>query len=130
NDGTPGGEALSNHPGRLYIIGTATDKYGKFWMFGGRFTPGNNDMQNTLWKFDPDTHMWTAVNGNPGSDARGQYGARYVPDKQNQPGARQSFICYCDNENELWLFGGAGWGESGTSRGILNDLWRFAHVAP
>ena len=128
--GTPGVASAANEPGRLYIMGTETDKYGKFWMFGGRFTPGSNNMQNSLWMYDPVINQWTQVNGYAGSDKKGVYGTKFTPDKDNQPGSRQSFLCYCESQNELWMFGGAGWDEASSSRGVLSDLWRFARVTP
>ncbi len=134
NYGTPGIAHASNEPGRIYVIGTATDKYGKFWLFGGRYTTNpvnnNNNMQNALWMYDPVANLWTRVNGDAGIDRHGRYGTMYTPDKDNQPGSRQSFMCYCDDENDIWMFGGAGWGEAGANRGILSDLWRFARVGP
>lgn len=66
-----------------------------------------------------------------GSDLINQpanYGTLGVPGAANGPGARENAISWTDAANNLWLFGGHGYG-SGSTQGYLNDLWKFDQVA-
>ncbi|MFI5391740.1 MAG: hypothetical protein ACHQYQ_10295, partial [Bacteriovoracales bacterium] len=42
----------------------------------------------------------------------------------NNPGSRDRPAGFTDSKGNIWLFGGYGYGESGTTLGYLNDLWR------
>ena len=48
-----------------------------------------------------------------------------VADSSNTPGARGLSATWADSNGTLWLFGGYGYGSSG-SLGALNDLWKYS----
>jgi hypothetical protein len=43
----------------------------------------------------------------------------------NYPGGREGGCTWIDNSGNFWVFGGYGKGASGTTNGVLNDLWKF-----
>lgn len=99
-----------------------TDSSGNFWLFGGYSNSAPGSM-NDMWKYDPVNDLWTWI---AGSDAtiNGIYGTLGVSDALNIPGSRLNTVGWFDASNTLWLFGGHGYGSSG-SGGELNDLWKI-----
>jgi N-acetylneuraminic acid mutarotase len=67
---------------------------------------------------------WTWQKGETAIDRYGIYGTLGIPDPANNPGSRSSASQWTDDNGDLWLMGGDGFGESGVS-GMLNDLWYF-----
>lgn len=115
NDGVYGTKGMaheSNKPGARGALIGWTDLHGNLWLFGGY---GNRGYMNDLWKYDPQTNLWTWVNGD---DVGGGavYGTRGVADPANQPGARSSSSAAVGKNGELWMFGGFG---------RINDLWKY-----
>jgi hypothetical protein len=53
------------------------------------------------------------------------YGTMGVAVSSNTPGARGWSSTWADSNGTFWLFGGYGYGESG-SAGTLNDLWKYS----
>ncbi len=109
---------------------TFTDNDGKLWLFGGTSDIASPSyiIYNDLWKFDPVTQNWTWMKGDggfvPPISIAPVYGTMGVPDIANKPGFRESAATWSDNEGNLWMFGGWGYGASG-SFGVLNDLWKY-----
>jgi len=61
--------------------------------------------------FADDSFRWAWMGGT--SFAFGVYGELHVPSVANRPGARYGALGYYDSTNqELWLFGGYGYGSS------------------
>jgi N-acetylneuraminic acid mutarotase len=115
--------ATGNVPGARSSAVGWTDKSGNFWLFGG--TGALND----LWKYNPATHEWAWMSGNPSSPAlsrnqTGVYGTLQVPDPANVPGSRTGPLSWTDHSGNLWMFGGVGPDSTGTFS-MLNDLWEF-----
>ena len=54
------------------------------------------------------------------------YGTQGVAAANNVPGSRCSGVSWIDNSGNLWLFGGQGYGSTGTVNGDLNDLWEYS----
>lgn len=96
------------------------DSSGNMWLFGG--SSGSGDL-NDLWQFNPTSGEWMWVSGQSQANANGSYGPQGGALATNTPGARQLAAGWIDASNHLWLFGGAGYGASGS--GYLNDLWEF-----
>lgn len=115
--GTKGVAAPSNQPGARYFSTTWTDVAGNFWLLGGVGfdTNGNKLRLNDLWKFDPNTRLWTWVSGSSTGDAAAVYGTQGVAAAGNQPEPCAGAAGWTDASGNLWLFGGA----SG------NVLWKF-----
>ena len=125
SNGSKGVSTSSNMPRARYEGGQWTDKFGKFWMFGGACPTGYSPL-NDMWKYDPTINQWVWLNGSDGNtpSQKGVYGTIGVPGTLNTPGARTCMVTWVDTSGKLWLFGGAGYGSNGVY-GMLNDLWRF-----
>jgi len=123
--GTQGVPASGNVPGGRVEAASWLDGSGNFWLFGGDGFSSTGGLAasflNDLWKFDGTN--WTWVKGSIFTQATGTYGVKGTPAAANTPGARSGAASWSVG-NDLWLFGGFGFGSSGSS-GSLNDLWRF-----
>jgi hypothetical protein len=129
--GTRGVASTTNSPGgRRY--GTAiTDKEGNFWLFGGDGFADSIGIPegkgfgglNDLWKFDPNTNLWSWIKGAPISKSFGIYGSKGMTGPNNTPGARSGPGAWADSSGHLWIFGGSG--NSSSTSGVLNDLWKY-----
>jgi hypothetical protein len=64
---------------------------------------------NDLWIYKEGT--WTWMSGNSSVNARGSYGDIGVASSSNVVGAREGTTCWTDNDGNLWMFGGRGFGE-------------------
>jgi N-acetylneuraminic acid mutarotase len=125
-DGTYGtlGTASSSNVPPSEAYGTSwIDLSGNMWFFGGNNT--SNDLNN-LWKYNPSTGQWTWEGGTSGVNAHGVYGTLGVASSSNVPGARENPMSWTDSSGNFWLFGGLGYGSSGSSAGYLNDVWEFS----
>jgi N-acetylneuraminic acid mutarotase len=118
--GTP---ASTNTPGARYGSVSWVDASGDLWLFGGYGFDeiGGEGCLNDLWRFNVATCRWTWENGSKAVDQLGIYEI----ESANTPGGRYESVSWIDASGGLWLFGGSGFGESG-SDGELNDLWRFS----
>ena len=121
--GTKGVPAADNVPGGRAASISWKDSNGNIWLFGG-FRPASAVYFNDLWRYDPATNQWAWMGGANTINQRGSYGTKGVPDTANVPGARGGSISWKDSDGNFWLFGGQGYGIT-TSRGYLNDLWRY-----
>ncbi|HMU47026.1 MAG TPA: kelch repeat-containing protein [Chitinophagaceae bacterium] len=122
--GTLGTESSTNKPGARYGSLTWIDSNNNLWLFGGYGYDGSSiGILNDLWKFNIQTNKWTWINGDNIIGKLGIYGTRGVPATSNKPGARYLGTSWTDNDGNFWVFGGYGYGESGT--GSLNDLWKY-----
>ena len=71
---------------------------------------------NDLWRFRLSDSTWTWISGSTTSDQSGVYGEKGEASTENVPGARYSAVGWFDNtKQELWLFGGIGYGSNGFS---------------
>jgi N-acetylneuraminic acid mutarotase len=128
--GTQGVASASNTPGgRDSAVGWA-DSSGNLWLFGGFDYDGGatNQYLNDLWEFSPTTKEWTWVGGSDTGNANGVYGTLGTPAASNVPGARGSQgvpIAWTDSSGNFWLFGGDGFGATGATDSLLNDLWSY-----
>ena len=120
--GTKGTASPNNVPGARWDSASWTDNSGNLWLFGGRNSASFT--KNDLWRYDPDTSLWTWMSGSNMSDQRGVYGTKGIPAAANRPGARYDSISWTDSTGDLWLFGAVGKDRLGDLGG-LNDLWRY-----
>ncbi len=128
--GTKGVASSTNYPQARQGATRWTDNDGNFWMFGGATTIGTTTYRlNDLWKYTPSTGMWTWMHGDSVfADYFGVYGQRGVPNAANKPGGRSNApTTWVDANGKLWMYGGYGWGESGTAN-FLSDMWRYDPV--
>lgn len=124
--GTLGAPATNNTPGARFGTVTWVDSSGNFWLFGGfgYDSNGSNGMLNDLWKYS--NGQWTWESGSDVANQNGTYGIQGMPTPNNTPGARYWAAVWTDSSGNLWLFGGTGYGASGSS-GFLNDLWKYSN---
>jgi len=128
--GTLGVPAATNVPGSRWGGAGWIDKAGNLWLFGGYGLDdeGHDAEANDLWEFNPATNLWTWMGGSDqfgeNDGPPGVYGTKGVPAAGNVPGGRDSAVSWTDSNGNFWLFGGAGWDETGVW-GYLNDLWEY-----
>ncbi len=124
--GTQGSFAPTNLPGARYGAITWTDGAGDLWLFSGYgFDTGTvPDFLNDLWRYDIAGNQWKWVRGATAVNQPGIYGIQGQVSPLNMPGSRGYAANWKDGSNNLWLFGGRGYG-TGSNPGDLNDLWKF-----
>jgi hypothetical protein len=130
NYGTQGVAASTNIPGARFKAVSWSDADGNFWLFGG--DGAANSMQNPgylndLWRYT--AGEWTWMGGTNLGDQLGIYGAQGTASPDNIPGGRGYASGGVDSAGNLWLFGGAGYGSTGSPAlppGYLNDLWKYS----
>ncbi len=85
---------------------------------------------NDLWVYNKATHEWAWVSGSSDRNKLGSYGAMGAPAFGNMPGARWGSIPWIDEDNNLWLFGGAGKDNQVSDDYFIrmNDLWNYNPV--
>jgi hypothetical protein len=124
--GSKGAAASSNVPGARSGAVTWADQSNNLWLFGGYgLTAKYSGFLNDLWKWDGTN--WTWESGNDTINSIGYYGTKGVASALNVPGAREFPSQWVDHSGNLWLFGGAGYGNNG-SYGKFNDLWKWDGV--
>jgi hypothetical protein len=124
NYGTKGWPTSTNVPGSRREAVSWIDSSGNFWLFGGWGYPASGEYNrlNDLWRWDGT--YWTWMSGSNAVNQYGVYGTKGTPDPANVPGARFSAVSWIEASGNKWLFGGSGYGASG-SPAWLNDLWRW-----
>lgn len=123
--GTIGIANTGNIPGARFGSVYWKDSIGNFYLFGGRGFPvtGTFGNLNDLWKYNPSTNEWTWQNGDKTTNVAGGYGTQGIMRPTNKPGGRYYSISWQDSAGNVWIFGGSG--QSATSNGNLNDLWKY-----
>lgn len=96
----------------------------ELWLFGGFGTDSASaaGQLNDLWKYNTISGQWTWVSGSDTVNQMADYGFKGITDTTNVPGARTGAYAWAEGLN-LWLFGGYGY--NATTRGRLNDLWKY-----
>jgi N-acetylneuraminic acid mutarotase/ribosomal protein S11 len=129
--GTQGTAGAGNIPGARELSVSWTDHTGNLWLLGGIGYDVNDNLGylNDLWMYSPSTNLWTWVRGanNSGNHVVfGVYGTQGTAATSNEPGTRAGAISWTDSAGNLWMFGGQGWGASGSQNSELNDLWMYS----
>lgn len=109
-----------------------------FYVFGGQSVMANEKgetsevMMADLWSFDVKGHYWTFVSGSSVANMHGQYPmAIGVGGESFGPGARVgAAMAFNQLTNELFVFGGFGFGYIPGRTGYLNDLWSYNTYKP
>ncbi len=123
--GTQGAAAAGDVPGARFSAVPWIDGLGNLWLFGGYGldTNGSLGQLNDLWQYNPSSGEWTWVGGADSTYAVSVYGTQGTPAAANVPGSDQYMISWTDTQGNFWLFGG--YGNSATSSGSLNTLWKY-----
>jgi N-acetylneuraminic acid mutarotase len=116
--------ATGNIPGGRFGGVSWLDLSGNLWLFGGfgNDESGTVGALNDLWKYNPNTNLWTWMNGAKIVKSPGVYGAQGVANNLNTPGARLGSVSWVDSSGNLWLFGGA---DDIITANVFNDLWMY-----
>ena len=109
------------------------DSNDNLWMFGGNgiiscdgSTKTKTGYLNDLWMYSLKQHRWNLIRGILEGNNFGHYGTRLIPDKANTPGSRSRAVSWVDDNDNLWLFGGIGYGNPDfNASGMLNDIWEY-----
>lgn len=124
--GTLNTPSSNNMPGSRQYAVTWRDNNNNFRMAGGYGLDANNvhGYLNDVWVFNPAQLQWTWVKGSNAINQFGTYGTMGQSSALNMPGGRQKGNVWKDNQGNIWLHGGDGYGLTGTP-GNLCDLWRY-----
>lgn len=123
--GIKGTAATLNIPGSRYSSASWTDASGNFLLCGGVLPPlGSVDVVNDLWSYNPTSNLWTWISGDNTINQSGIYGTKGIVAPGNKPGSRHSLLSWTDASGNLFLFGGGGYASS--TKGNLNDLWKYS----
>lgn len=117
--------APNNMPGARQGASVWLDTHGNVWLFGGSGLNSSGTVQeyDDLWEYNPVSALWTWVGGSSVPNTTGVYGTQRATTTGSGPGARDSAVAWTDHSGNFWLFGGYGYGQSGS--GTLNDLWEY-----
>src|SRR5579859_5698827 len=123
--GTQGIASPGNVPGAREGAVSWIDAAGNLWLFGGNGldSSGVGRYLNDLWKYN--SGEWTWMSGSNIGEWPGIYGTQGTAGSTNVPGGRVGAVSWIDATGDLWLFGGYGFGDSASSYGYLNDLWKY-----
>ncbi|WP_416864109.1 MAG: MBG domain-containing protein [Imperialibacter sp.] len=124
NYGAKGIPSPSNLPGARYGMAVTRDRHGNSWMYGGYGIDGdgNTGLLEDLWKWDG--VEWTWISGSQLRNRPSSYGEIGVSSLSNNPGGRNNTVIWFDDNNQLWLYGGAGSDGNG-NEGNFSDLWKW-----
>jgi len=128
-------------PGSRWGSVTWSDSSGNLWLFGGQGLSTNGvGLLNDIWEFTPGyydissppsyigsytyTGTWTQVARTTTVDQAGTYGT-LGSSTGGIPGGRWGAANCIDSSGNVWVFGGQGFDSTGTSLGLLNDLWKY-----
>jgi hypothetical protein len=117
------------------------DSHGNLWLFGGSGLdsvgtgnagpPPAGAILNDLWEFNITTKQWVWVSGNNLANQTGTYGTQAIsnsstPSTGAVPGSRWGSVGWIDANNNLWFFGGWGYGTTTTDpTGFMSDIWEY-----
>ncbi len=126
--GTQGTASAINNPGARKQCASWTDLSGNLWLMGGIGYGGTNvwGYLTDLWKYNISTNEWTWIKGDTISNQPVVYGVQGAASANNKPGARYASTTWVDSAGNFWLYGGYGLNASGTTYGLLNDLWKYS----
>ena len=74
----------------------------------------------------PPASGWAWMSGSSTEGVIGVYGTQGTAASTNVPGSRYSANTWIDGSGNLWVFGGFGADDTGSTLGPLNDLWMFS----
>ena len=120
--GTRGNFDDSNTPGGRHGSVSWTDNNNDFWLFGGGT---QSDLFGDLWKYDRVNNRWAWISGSNLPNTNPQPGDIGVFNANVNPGARTLFAVWVDDINQVWFFGGNGYGDNTGSK-PLNSLWIYS----
>lgn len=132
--GTQGVASTTTTPGSRFDASSWSDGAGNnFFVYGGSGYGSNNigmDFLDDLWKYDVAGNQWTWLRGIGSFTQVAVFGTQGTPAPANKPGGMRHCATWTDAANNLWLFGGYGYGSTTSPVGYQNNLWRFGSCTP
>jgi N-acetylneuraminic acid mutarotase len=141
NYGTQGQGSGTTTPGARQAAVLWADTAGNIWLFGGfgldskgtgnAGPPPAGAILNDLWEYNITTKQWIWVSGNDVANQTGTYGSQATSNLSigaagDVPGSRWGAVGWRDTNNNLWIYGGWGYGTNTTDpTGFLNDIWEY-----
>jgi hypothetical protein len=125
--GSLGVPAPTNDPGARWNTTGWMDSSGKLWLYGGvgyGLWDDNVGDLNDFWAYSARQWAWMGGQNNP-PDTYGIYGTLGAPASTNIPGSRSNAMSWSDSRDNLWFFGGEGFGSAYSGGNYFNDLWKF-----
>jgi N-acetylneuraminic acid mutarotase len=106
---------------------TWVDSDGNLWLFGGESQDGKNIITyNDLWRFDQKKESWHRMAGADKPNQVLDSASIAKGSKKAQPSSRRDAIAWYDKgKNQLYLYGGVGYGLSSGRHGNLADMWAY-----
>jgi N-acetylneuraminic acid mutarotase len=143
NYGTQGTGTGTTAPGGRQAAVLWADSSGNLWLFGGfgldsagtgnAGPPPAGAILNDLWEFNITTKQWTWVSGSNLANQTGTYSTEASSNLStgvatDTPGSRWGAVGWTDVNNNLWFYGGWGYGTTTTDpTGFLDDIWEYQH---
>lgn len=120
--GAAGVSATSYHPGGVQYGVLDVDSSNNIWFFGGYGRGSSNQGErSSVWRYTTANNQWAFMHG-----ASGAHNTINTYSDTNTssaiPGARSKTRGFIDNNDQFWIIGGFGNGNS-ASQGQLNDVW-------
>lgn len=121
--------SATNEPGGRVGSVQFKDSQGKFWLFGGiGFMNSSAGYLCDIWQYDPAINQWNWRGGAPVAPSNGVYGTQGIASNQNYPGGRIESQGWMDADDNLWIFGGYAYMQSGMPN-TGNDLWLYSNCS-
>lgn len=113
--GILGVESPLNYPGARANAASWVDSQGYLWLFGGFSINATNGEYNDIWKFNPNTGLWTWVKGSANSSENITTINSEHPNNMPKGVNSSKPIFWKDNADNFWYFDGT----------TDNRLWMF-----
>lgn len=104
----------TNVPARRWGASLDYDNNGGFFVFGGT-NVHSTSAYSSLWRYNRNTSAFSFIDGSNSTNVN-------IPGK---PSARGFHASWLDSAGNLWIFGGRGLNETGTTFGLLSDTWVY-----
>ncbi|MCF0071483.1 hypothetical protein LZD49_13460 [Dyadobacter sp. CY261] len=119
--------AKNSSPGGRSGSSTWVDNDDNLWLFGGESQEGKNMIAyNDLWQFDQKKELWRKIAGADKPNQTLDSNSISTGSKKIDPSSRRGAIAWYDKtKNQLYLYGGFGFGVSSGQQGGLADMWAY-----
>jgi gliding motility-associated-like protein len=121
NHGTLGIASPTNTPGGRWTDSKWKDSNGDFWLFSG--VVGQFASYADMWKYSPVSKLWTWMGGSNNPTFTDTFSMKCSFNAGSPAGVDLNSVCWVDDCNRLWQFGGEG--RNPFSTGYSNATWFF-----
>ncbi|MES2622435.1 MAG: kelch repeat-containing protein, partial [Bacteroidota bacterium] len=103
--GTKGVAHPFNTPGGRQTFASWKDNLERFWLYGGSIFDGSAGLnKNDLWMYDPESNMWTWMEGDTGTGYPGNFINKC--EEGEIRGGNENKTGWVDRKGNLWTWGG------------------------